>query len=327
VKAAIAIDDRLIQARTLSMLAHLQAMSGEFDDAIRTTESIPTIKRQDFPAPTDGFYDAIKPATLAMVAHLQFEGGEKARAREQLLQAVTLSRAIETADQKVISQIVIIRKLIGCHELETAKSMLADSISLARQQPEPLKSRSLVLLLEAQIQAGDSTAAEETLRFIRAVPGLERVHALNGLAEWYREKGDRNRAESFYRQGLSCVQGKMPPDAQAQMGKAKNPGPVSVRTFVDSAYELEPAFLEQQRQMSAMFLYANLGEIENAARIARSMPPGTCNAALGNLAGCLARNGQMTEAMKLAASIESPDGKLTAYDLVAIAIRDGRSTK
>ncbi len=55
------------------------------------------------------------------------------------------------------------------------------------------------------------------------------------------------------------------------------------------------------------------------------MPPGTCNVALGNLAGCLAHNGEMAEAMKLAASIESPDGKLTAYDLVAIAIRDGRT--
>ena len=289
VKAAIAIDDRLIQARTLSMLAHLQAMSGEFDDAIRTTESIPAIKRQDFPGPSDGFYDAIKPATLAIVAHLQFEGGEKARARERLSQAVSLSRAIETVDQKVISQIVIIRKLIACDELDSAKSLLNESISLARQQPEPLKSRSLVLLLEAQIQAGDATAAEETLRFIRAVPGLERVHALNGLAEWYGKRSDRNRAESFYRQGLSCIQAKMPPDAQAQMGKAKNPGPVSARTFVDSAYELEPAFLEHQRQMSAMFLYANLGEIQNAARIARSMAPSTCNVALGNLAGCLAQ--------------------------------------
>ena len=327
VKVAIAIDDRLMQARTLSMLAHLQAMSGEFDDAIRTTESIPAIKRKDFPGPSDGFYDAIKPATLAMVAHLQFEGGERNAARARLLQAVSLSRAIETTDEKVISQIVIIRKLVACDDPESAKSVLTESISIARQQPEPSKSRSLVLLLEAQIQAGDSTAAEETLRFIRAVPGLERVHALNGLAEWYTKKGDRNRAESCYRQGLSCVQAKIPPDAQAQMGKAKNLGPVSIRTFVDSAYELEPAFLEHQRQMSAMFLYANLGDIQNAATIARSMAPGTCNVALGNLAGCLARNGQMAEAMKLAASIKSPDGKLTAYDLVAIAVRDGRTRR
>ncbi len=271
------------------MLAHLQAMAGKFDDAIRTTESIPAITRRDFPGPSDGFYDAIKPATLAMVAHLQFEGGEKARARERLVQAVSLSRGIETADQRVVSQIVIIRNFIACDDPEAAKSLLTESISLARQQPEPFRSRSLVLLTEVQIQAGDPDGAEETLRLIRAVPGLERVYALNRLAEWYTKKGDRGRAGSFYREGLTCVQAKMAPDAQAQMGKAKNPGPVSARTFVDSAYELEPAFLEYQRQMSAMFLYANLGDIQNAAKIARTMSPGMCNVALGNLAACLAQ--------------------------------------
>ncbi len=327
VQAATAIGDPLIQARTLSMLAHLQSKAGDFAGAFRTAESIPTIKREDFPGPSDGFYDAIKPSTLAIIADLQFQSGEKAAARERLLQAITLCRAIAAADQKIISQIVITRKLIGCNDLESAKSVLTESISLAQQQPEPLKSRSLALLIEAQIQAGDPTGAEETLRFIRALPGLERVNALNDLAEFYKKKGDRHRAELFHRKALSCVLSKMPQDAQAQMGEAKNPGPVAMRMFVDFTYELEPAFLENQRQMSAMFLYANLGEIGQAANVARSMSPGTCNVALGNLAGNLARNGQTAEAMKLAESIESPEGKLMAYDLVAIAIRDGRTRK
>jgi beta-lactamase regulating signal transducer with metallopeptidase domain len=327
VQATTAISDPLIQARTLSMLAHLQAKAGDFAGAFRTAESIPTIKREDFPGPSDGFYDAIKPSTLAIIADLQFQSGEKAAARERLLQSITLCRAIAAGDQKIISQIVITRKLIGCNDLESAKSVLSESISLARQQSEPFKSRSLVLLTEAQIQAGDPTGAEETLRFIRAFPGLEKVNALNNVAEWYKKRGDRQRAESFYRQALSCVLSKMPQDAQAPMGKAKNPGPVAMRTFVDFTYELEPAFLENQRQMSAMFLYANLGEIGQAAKVARSMSPGVCNVALGNLAGNLARNGQTAEAMKLAARIESPEGKVMAYDLVAIAIRDGRTRK
>jgi beta-lactamase regulating signal transducer with metallopeptidase domain/tetratricopeptide (TPR) repeat protein len=327
VQAATAIGDPLYQARSLSLLAHLQAKLGKFADAVRTTESIPAIKRKDFPGPSDGFYDAIKPATPAIVAQLQFEGGEKARGHERLLQAVRLSRAIETADQKIVSQIVIIRKLLGCHDLESAKTMLTESISLARQQPEPFKSRSLVLLLEAKIQAGDPKGAEETIELIRAFPGLERVNALNDLAAWYKKKGDHRRAEMLYRRALACILSKMPPDAQAQMGKAKNPGPVAMRTFVDSAYELAPAVLENQRQMSAMFLYANLGEIQEAAKVARSMSPYACHVALGNLAGSLARDGRMGEAMKLVASIESPEGKLTAYDLVAIAIRDGRTRK
>ena len=152
------------------------------------------------------------------------------------------------------------------------------------------ESRSLVLLTEARIQAGDPTGAEETLGFIRAFPGLEKVNALNNVAEWYKKKGDRHRAESFYRQALPCVLSKMPPDARGTDGSGQKPrAGRSATTFVDFTYELQPAFLENQRQMSAMFLYANLGDIQNAANVARSMSPAACNVALGNLAGSLAR--------------------------------------
>ena len=73
---------RSIQARTLSMLAHLQAKAGDFAGAFGTAKSIPTIKREDFPGPSDGFYDAIKPSTLAIIADLQYQSGEKAAGAE-----------------------------------------------------------------------------------------------------------------------------------------------------------------------------------------------------------------------------------------------------
>ena len=66
------------------MLAHLQAKAGDFAGATATAESIPTIKRYDYPGPSDGYYDALKPGMLAIVAQFEFAAGEKAAARERL---------------------------------------------------------------------------------------------------------------------------------------------------------------------------------------------------------------------------------------------------
>ena len=45
-----------------------------------------------------------------MIAQLQFAAGEKAGTAERFKQAVTLSRAIESAAQRIVSQIVICEK-------------------------------------------------------------------------------------------------------------------------------------------------------------------------------------------------------------------------
>ena len=327
VQAAVLIRDQLIRTRTLSTLAHLQAKAGDFVEAIRTAESIPTIKRTDFPGPSDGFYDAIKPSTLAIIAQLQFEAGEKTGASERLLQAMTLSHTIEAADQKLVSQIVIIRKQVECYEFEAARALLRDAISLARRQPEPLRSRGLAMLSRSQITTGDLTGAQETIRSIREYPGLEKVNALYGVAEWYEGKGDQAGAKSVYHEALRCIQTKMPTDAQRQMGTAKKLGAIAAGSFVDFEYELEPSLNEHHRQMASMFLLANLDDIEQATIAGRAMWPGMRTVALGNLAGNFARKGQVGQAMKLAESLETAEERLTAYDLVAIAIRDGRTKK
>ena len=73
--------DALFQARTLAIIAHLQAKAGDFAGARQTADSIPKIKRGDFPGPSDGFYDAIKPGILALMARAQFDAAIK-RTRE-----------------------------------------------------------------------------------------------------------------------------------------------------------------------------------------------------------------------------------------------------
>ena len=71
-------EDRLAQARLLSQIASLQANAGDFAGARQTADSIPDVKRADFPGPSAGFYDAIKPSILAMISQHQFDAGDKA---------------------------------------------------------------------------------------------------------------------------------------------------------------------------------------------------------------------------------------------------------
>ena len=67
-----------LQGRMLAKLAHLQAKAGDFAGARRTIDSMPSIKRGEFPGPSDGFYDAIKPGVLALIARLQFDAAIRA---------------------------------------------------------------------------------------------------------------------------------------------------------------------------------------------------------------------------------------------------------
>ncbi len=94
------IPDPLLQARILSTIAHLQAKAGELAPARQTADAIPDVRRKDFPGPSDGFYDAIKPGTLAIVARLQADAGDRAAATEGMNRAINLASADRGARSK-----------------------------------------------------------------------------------------------------------------------------------------------------------------------------------------------------------------------------------
>ena len=167
------IENSLLQVRTLSTISNLQAHAGDFTGARRTAEQIPNIKRSDFPGPSDGFYDAIKPATLAINARLQHEAGDKAGASEGFRQAIALSRAIVTGDQKLISQIFITQKQIECGDFQEAMVLVREATAFALKQPEPARSRGLAMLVESQAKAGDPNGIAVMISAIRQYPGLE----------------------------------------------------------------------------------------------------------------------------------------------------------
>jgi len=319
--------DALLQARTLSMISNLQAIAGDFAGARQTADSIPNIKRKDFPGPSDGFYDAIKPATLAINARLQAEAGDKVAASEGLRQAISLSRAIETAGQKIVAQILIAQKQIERGDQDGARALIQEAIPFALTLPEPVRSRSLAMLVESQVTVGDAAGAAKTANAIRDYPGLEKLRALGTLADWHEKVGDHATAQTFLRQKLHLAEAKVPENAPPLPGKIKPWGAIAARSFADFEYELDPRLIENQKQMASLFLHARLGDSEGGLRVARAMPAGMRNVALGNLAGDLARRGDVAGAIKLAASLETPDERLTAFALTASAIRDAHGSK
>jgi beta-lactamase regulating signal transducer with metallopeptidase domain/tetratricopeptide (TPR) repeat protein len=321
-EAVRSLDDPLTQVRTLSTIAHLQAKASDFGSALQTVESIPDITRQQFSGPSDGFYDAIKPATLAKVGRLQFEAVNRGGAESSFSRATTLSRAIKSADQRIVAQIVIIDELFQCGFQEQARALLREALPFASQQPEPLRSRSLAMFSKSQVKAGDVVEAHQTIDAIRAYPCLEKLSALNTLARWYGKQGDLAAEQTYYREALRCVEIKEPADAQPKQ-PIRNLGPIAAHTFVDFELELPPGLVEHEKQMVAMFVHADLGDINQALKVGRSIPGGSRSVALSNLAGAQARRGDVAGAFKLAASFETAQERLTAYELVACAIRDG----
>jgi hypothetical protein len=98
-------------------------------------------------------------------------------------------------------------------------------------------------------------------------------------------------------------------------------------TFVDFDLELDPTMLPFQRSSTLEEIRTRMGDTAGAVRAARALPPPRRDYDLARVAGSLARRGDITRAMDLAASIESPDARLNALVAVATAIPDRQAKK
>ena len=135
------------------------------------------MRRSDFPGPSDGFYDAVKPVTFVLIAGMQAEAGNRSAATATLGEAESLARSITSEDQKLIAQIAIAKKGVACGRRDSARAIVAEAIPLALSQPEPRRSRVLTMIAEAQVQTDDANAALRTIEAIRDYPGLEKARA------------------------------------------------------------------------------------------------------------------------------------------------------
>ena len=86
--------------------------------------------------------------------------------------------------------------------------------------------------------------------------------------------------------------------------------------------EMNPELLALQRGSLLQDIRTRLGDVEGAVRTARSLPPEQRDTALSEVAGSLARRGDIARAMEMATSIESPDGRMLAFIALAEAISE-----
>lgn len=315
--AARATGDARVQARMLATVALLQARSGDFAVALATAESIPDLKRADFPGPSDGFYDAVKPATFALIGGIMAETGDKAAA-DTLARAEVLSRAVEAEDQKLVAQVVIVQQQAASGRPDAARAVIHEALPRALAQPEPRRSRLLTTLVEAQAKVGDTTAALQTIDSIRDNPGLEKARALTALVQRYEASGDTATSQALARRAIAVLEAKTldtPPP-----GKVMTTRGFSRDTFIDIDLEFPLGMLKYHREIMLPSLRIKIGESESVVRDVKLLSPAPRNAALSQVVSSMAHGGDIAGAMDLATSIESPDARMLAFSSLATAI-------
>ena len=148
---------------------------------------------------------------------------------------------------------------------------------------------------------------------------------MRNLAAWYEQSGDHATSRTFLQQCLRLAEAKRPAHVPPLAGNFKAPLSVSARSFIDYEHESDPRLIDNE--IAIIFLHAELGDLERALRMARTRQGPMRNVTLSNLAGHLARQGNVTGAMKLAATFEMAEERLTAIQLIACAVRDGEANK
>jgi beta-lactamase regulating signal transducer with metallopeptidase domain/tetratricopeptide (TPR) repeat protein len=318
------LGDPVQEARVLSMIAGMQARAGEVATALTTAASIPALGPKDHRTPADGFYEAIKPGTLAILAGVAASKGDDARALDALRDALALAREIESPGEKIVAQIVIARQMIERGDTEPAHGLLFKTVVLAREQAEPRRSRSLAMLSECQLKAGDVDEATCTMEATRDYPGLEKARALSALADWHEAKGDREAAHALLRRSLAYVEAPKP--ANASMGKPQQRlQAIAARTFIDPMSELEDPWLKNSREMNSVLIRVQLGDIDSVLRRIEKEKSPQRGLWLNSICGQLARQGEMDRALSLIDTLKTPQERLEVLQVTAFAVanRDG----
>jgi len=307
-------DDAKAQARSLAVVAHLQARAGDFEGATETAESIPDVRRADYPGPSDGFYDATKPATFALVAAVQAEAGDQSGADSSFAKSKALTGKVEAEDQKLIAQIVLSDKLASSGREAEAKEVLAESFPLAVTQPEPRRSRVLCMLVENQVKAGDLSGAAGNIESIRDEPGIQKARALHSLARALRGKGDAEGAATASRRGIDYLARTKKPFEPGAVPPGQTGPRIARDTFLDFDQESHPVLVQLYLQSLPADLRILAGEREELLREAKTMRPFDRNRILGELLHETSRREGLERAVEQAEALEEPDARLAAIE-------------
>ncbi|QEH39252.1 Regulatory protein BlaR1 (plasmid) [Aquisphaera giovannonii] len=317
--AVRATGDARTQARTLVSIVSLQARAGDVAGALATAESSPDLRRADFPGPSDGYYDALKPVAFALVASAMADAGDADSAASTFAKAEVLARAIGDEGQKIVAQIVIAEQEASSRR-SAALAVAGEAIATALMQPEPRRSRALTMLAAVQIGVGDISAAERTIDAMRDNPGLEKARALSILVSHLEKEGDRAAARSAAGRALAMLEAKLPDAPEPPRNGVMTMQAIGRDTFLDFDKELPPPIAAHERKGWVERFRARSLDAPTVIRLAKELPAERRDAALTQIAGTLATSGDAAGAMDAARAIESPSTRMAAFSSLAYAI-------
>ena len=321
--AVSGLNDPLARGRLLTTIAHLQAMSGDPLGAELTADAIPDIKRADFPGPADGYYDFIKPATLALVA--RYQAGPKAEAL--LRRAADQARAIATEDQEMYARIYVAGELARGDHLDDARSLIEGAARIALRQEEPRRSRCLAAIVAIQARVGDLERATANAGEVRDFPGLEKQKALGALANRLEKAGDVAGSRKVLRGALAVAEA-MPP-AHPRIGReVASLGFYGRGSFSNPDHEIEPTLVMFLKRTQPVEILTKLGDLDEALKRVRAMPDEqTRDSCLGVISGILASRGDIRAALDVASIIKDPGQRMYAVQATALPLKGGKFAK
>lgn len=308
------------RARTLAIVAQLQAQADDLAGALATAESIPELRRTDHPGPADGFYDAVKPATFALIARHRAKAGDEAGADAAFARSAELTKALADDFERIVAGIVLADAYEAAGRRDAARAALDAALPPAQAQPEPRRSRLLTAIARSQLKPSGVAEASETIDAIRDEPGLEKAVALSTLATHLRDAGDADAASAAARRGLACLR----PRASDPKPETNFRGGVTRNGFVDYDAETPGVWLATWRSTMQPSLRAIAGE-PDAELVA--MDPERRRAQLSSQMAEAFRRGGLDEALKAAEAVEDPTSRATAIRSLANQVASEYLTK
>ncbi|OJW20496.1 MAG: hypothetical protein BGO49_04620 [Planctomycetales bacterium 71-10] len=304
------VEDAKGRARTLAVLARLQAQADDLAGALATAESMPDLRRADHPGPADGFYDAVKPATFALIARHRAQAGDAAGAEAALARSAELTNAVADEVERIVSGLVLADAYETAGRRDAARAVLDDILPRAQAQPEPRRSRLLGAIAREQVKSAGVAEASKTIDAIRDETGVEKANALWTLATHLRDAGDAEAARAAARRGLVCLR----PKASDPKPESNFHGSVTRDGFIDYDVETPAAWLATWRGTIEPSLRAIVGEPEVELV---AMDPEQGRRRLSARVAEAFRGGGLVEALKVAEAVEDPSSRAFAIRSLA----------
>ncbi|HEV3164228.1 MAG TPA: hypothetical protein VGZ22_09380 [Isosphaeraceae bacterium] len=313
--------------QALSRIAYARAEIGDFVGALGVARTIPTFKPGEIQKGFSGeFIENKKALSYASVAKLQVAAKDRAGALRTLRQALPLAQAVANSNEKfyALDDVAAVFAEIG--EKASADRVWGEGKELAMLMPEPAQSRNLSWMVHAKLKAKDLAGALRTAESISDRRVTEKIGALKSIGTEQQKRADREGARQTFQKAFACL------DAFQKLKPADRPRQPAQKAAVDAPGivgpddEFDEATFRSMLAQETIFLSAEMGDAPAALKAARALPIDEDQKInyLANVAQMIAGSVSEPAGFDVAASLDSPKARRTAYSYVIHSILDRR---